>query len=83
MHSRQVRVNQAPNGINTHLREGYCPHCSMSLHNGEELHAPPLVPRSQGGGDEEGNRKLLHLYYHQQINGGRHERDADCLSRMP
>lgn len=58
------------------LQEGYCPHCSMSLHNGAELHEHHLVPRSQGGTDEESNRRLVHLYCHQQIHGGKHGRNA-------
>jgi RNA-directed DNA polymerase len=52
-------------------QRGYCSHCGMSLHNGEELHDHHLVPRNQGGSDEERNRRLVHLYCHQQIHGRR------------
>lgn len=47
-----------------------CPECGESLFNEEELHNHHIRAKSAGGGDEESNRELVHLYCHQAIHGG-------------
>jgi RNA-directed DNA polymerase len=48
-----------------------CPMCGNSLFNGEELHKHHLISRRDGGSDERGNLRLLHLFCHQQAHSGR------------
>lgn len=47
-----------------------CPVCGETLFNGEELHRHHRRPKHKGGSDEDGNRRLVHLYCHQQIHSG-------------
>jgi len=47
-------------------QQGYvCPMCKDHLANGEEIHEHHLVQRSEGGGDETANVRLVHYYCHQ------------------
>jgi len=47
-------------------RQGYvCPVCKDHLANGEEIQEHHLVQRSEGGGDNEANVELVHMYCHQ------------------
>ncbi|MCY4389539.1 MAG: group II intron reverse transcriptase/maturase [Desulfurellaceae bacterium] len=53
-------------------RQGYkCPQCHMSLCNGEELDNHHHVEKTKGGTDKSKNRRLVHLYCHQQIHSNR------------
>jgi RNA-directed DNA polymerase len=45
-----------------------CPACGQSLFNGEDLQIHHLVPRRDGGRDDEMNLALRHLYCHQQLH---------------
>ncbi len=47
-------------------QQGYvCPVCKDHLANGEEIHEHHLLPRSEGGGNEPANYRLVHYYCHQ------------------
>lgn len=59
-------------------QRGMCPHCSSSLMNDEELHIHHVQRRTDGGTNKPSNLRLVHLYCHQQIHAGGHERsDAE------
>jgi len=45
-----------------------CPLCGQSLFNDEELHIHHVQPRRKGGTNADENRKIVHLYCHQQIH---------------
>jgi RNA-directed DNA polymerase len=45
-----------------------CVVCKEDLFNGEELHLDHVIPRAQGGVNEDENRRLVHLYCHHQIH---------------
>jgi len=47
-------------------QQGYvCPVCKDHLANDEELHEHHLIQRSEGGGDDTANVRLVHYYCHQ------------------
>jgi RNA-directed DNA polymerase len=50
-------------------QKGRCPVCKGSLFNGEELHAHHVVRRKDGGSDDPTNKRLVHLFCHQQLHG--------------
>jgi RNA-directed DNA polymerase len=48
-----------------------CPLCGQSLFNEEELHIHHVQPQGKGGPNTDENRRLVHLYCHQQIHSGK------------
>jgi RNA-directed DNA polymerase len=50
-------------------RQGYvCAVCKGELFNGEELHLDHVIPRTQGGTNDDRNLRLVHFYCHHQIH---------------
>jgi RNA-directed DNA polymerase len=49
-------------------QNGICPQCRTSLANGEDVHVHHVRKRIDGGGDEDANLRLVHLFCHQQIH---------------
>lgn len=56
-------------------QKGWCPQCGQPLVNDEELHVHHRQHRKDGGGDDEANLRLIHLFCHQQVHAGR-EKEA-------
>ena len=68
------------------VQQGRCLVCGASLFNDEALHIHHRKPRSQGGGSDDRNLALVHLYCHQQIHSKKTRTaqlmDEDC-NRAP